>query len=82
MANIESAEEKKKERDVEMEITWGVGLKEKTQQLVDEKLKAPQTPFEALLEKKRQKKKMRKEEKMKKKKEENKVNMFCFINKC
>uniref|UniRef100_A0A1B6D9T8 Uncharacterized protein n=1 Tax=Clastoptera arizonana TaxID=38151 RepID=A0A1B6D9T8_9HEMI len=68
LANIEDLEEKKKEQDVELEISWGVGLKEKTQKLVEEKLKTPLTPFEAMLEKKRQKKKMKKQEKLKKEK--------------
>lgn len=70
LAGIEEAEEKKKHRDVEMEITWGVGLKEKAQKFVDEKLKAPQTPFEQMLEKRKQKKKLKKEQKQKEKKEE------------
>ncbi|XP_075232806.1 ESF1 homolog [Lycorma delicatula] len=68
---LQEDEEKKKNRDVELEITWGVGLKEKTQSLVDKKLKenSELTPFEQIIEKKKEKRKKKKEEKIKKKKE-------------
>lgn len=38
LQEIEESDSKKKNRDVEMEITWGLGLKEKTQELVQKKL--------------------------------------------
>ncbi|RZF40312.1 hypothetical protein LSTR_LSTR006921 [Laodelphax striatellus] len=68
LAKIQEEDEKKKNRDVEMEITWGVGLKEKAQKMVDKKLKenVPMTPFEKMIEKKREKNKLKKKERMKK----------------
>lgn len=78
LAGIEETEEKKKHRDVEMEITWGVGLKEKARKLVDEKLKAPQTPFEEMLEKRKQKNKLKKEQKQQEKKKEGCVRYILF----
>ncbi|PSN33363.1 hypothetical protein C0J52_20286 [Blattella germanica] len=73
LQEIEESEEKRKKNDVEMEITWGVGLKEKTEKLVQKKLKEKQndlTPFEKFLEKKKEKKIQKKEEKKKKAKQE------------
>lgn len=72
LASIEEEEEKKKNRDVDLEITWGIGLKEKAEKSVKEKLNAPQTPFEEMLDKRKKKKKQKREEKMKQK-EKNKV---------
>jgi hypothetical protein len=69
LQGIEQQEEKKTFRDVEMEISWGVGLKDKTKELVQKKLKERNddlTPFEQYLRKRKEKKKHRKEEKIKK----------------
>lgn len=38
LLDIENNESKKKNRGLEMEITWGLGLKEKTEQMVKKKL--------------------------------------------
>lgn len=48
-----------------MEITWGVGLKQKTEELVKKKIQENQTltPFEQLLEKKKERRKQKKEAK-------------------
>ncbi|XP_054264673.1 ESF1 homolog [Macrosteles quadrilineatus] len=67
LASIEEEEEKKKNRDVDLEITWGIGLKEKAEKSVKEKLNAPQTPFEEMLDKRKKKKKQKREEKLKQK---------------
>ncbi|KAM3865402.1 ESF1 homolog [Diretmus argenteus] len=50
------------DKDMEMEITWVPGLKEKTEQLVKKKLEGKDklTPWEDFLEKKREKKKQKK----------------------
>jgi hypothetical protein len=68
LQGIEEQEEKKKFRDVEMEVSWGVGLKDKTEELVQKKLKERKddlTPFEQYLKKRQEKKKQKKEEKKK-----------------
>ena len=59
-----------------MEISWGVGLKEKTEKLVKDKLEAEEnkklTPWEEMIEKQKEKKKKRKyEKKVKEKREKN-----------
>jgi len=64
--SLEDTQKKKKDKDVEMEITWGVGLKKKTEGLVKKKLEESEaknlTPWEEILEKKREKKKQRRKE--------------------
>ncbi|XP_077290002.1 ESF1 homolog [Arctopsyche grandis] len=68
LQEIGETEKKKKNRDVEMEITWGLGLKEKTQELVKKKLNKgdKMTPFEEMVEKQKEKKKAKKLERKKK----------------
>lgn len=67
--SIEEAEEKKKNKDVELELTWQLGIKENSEKLVKEKerLKKQEslTPFEKYLEKRKEKKKTKREEKKK-----------------
>ncbi|XP_014218188.1 ESF1 homolog [Copidosoma floridanum] len=67
--SIEEAEEKKKDKDVELEVTWGLGIKEKTEQLLKEKEKIKQqeslAPFEKYLQKRKEKIKAKREEKKK-----------------
>ena len=67
MAGIAQTEEagKSKKDDVEMEISWGVGLKEKAQQLVKKKLddKGAETTWEQQLAKRREKLKAKRQEK-------------------
>ncbi|KAI5703079.1 hypothetical protein M8J75_007435 [Diaphorina citri] len=64
-------EENKKKNDVELEISWGVGLEERTKELMKEKEKNKEelTPFQQLLAKKKEKRKKKREEKEKKAKE-------------
>lgn len=64
LQGIEEQQQKKKFRDVEMEVSWGVGLKDKTEELVQKKLKERKgdlTPFEQYLQKRKEKKKQKKE---------------------
>ncbi|XP_029157183.1 ESF1 homolog [Nylanderia fulva] len=65
LKSIEEEEEAKKNKDVELEFTWGLGSKEKTEKLVKEKMKNKEefTPFEQYLEKRKAKKKAKREEK-------------------
>jgi small-conductance mechanosensitive channel len=80
LQGIEQDDEKKKFRDVEMEISWGVGLKDKTKALVQKKLeerKDDLTPFEQYLKKRKEKKKQKKEEK--RKNIQQVVTVFCDL---
>lgn len=64
LQEIESKDDKKDE--VEMEISWGVNLKQKTDELIKQKKKMQNlTPFEEYLNKKKEKKKLKKAEKIK-----------------
>ncbi|XP_015587360.1 ESF1 homolog [Cephus cinctus] len=67
LKSIEEQEEAKKKEKVELEFTWGLGMKEKTEKLVKEKLMKDKnlTPFEQFLEKRKAKKKAKKDEKKK-----------------
>ncbi|XP_047533514.1 ESF1 homolog [Vanessa atalanta] len=63
LENIEKKEEKKQNKDMEMEITWGLGVKDKADELVKKKINEVDknlTPFEQLLQKRKEKKKERK----------------------
>lgn len=67
LKTIEEEEEAKKNKDVELEFTWGIGTKEKAEKLVKESMKNKEglTPFEQYLEKRKAKKKAKKEERKK-----------------
>ncbi|XP_071553179.1 ESF1 homolog [Temnothorax nylanderi] len=67
LKNIEEEEEAKKNKDVELEFSWGLGTKEKVEKLVKERMKNKEelTPFEQYLEKRKAKKKAKKEERKK-----------------
>ncbi|CAF4881715.1 unnamed protein product [Pieris macdunnoughi] len=63
LEDIEKKEDKKQNKDMEMEITWGLGLKDKAEELVKKKMSEENkdlTPFEKLLQKRKEKKKQRK----------------------
>ncbi|XP_072949110.1 ESF1 homolog [Epargyreus clarus] len=63
LQDIESKEDKKRNKDMEMEITWGLGVKDKAEELVKKKINEENknlTPFEKLLQKRKEKKKQRK----------------------
>lgn len=66
LQGIEQAE-KDKHEDVQMEITWGVNLKENAEKLVKKKLEdiEEKTPFQEYLNKRKEKKKAKREEKKK-----------------
>lgn len=70
LLNIEEEEEKKKNRGVEMEVTWGVGQKGKSQKLVKQKMKEgvarELTPFQQMMEKGKEKKRLKREAREKK----------------
>jgi hypothetical protein len=40
LEDIEKKEDKKRNKDMEMEITWGLGIKDKAEELVKKKLNA------------------------------------------
>lgn len=74
LRSIEEEEEKaKKKDDVELEVTWNTGAKEKVEKLVEEKQKSNEelTPFEQYLEKRKAKKKAKREEKKRKEEQNN-----------
>lgn len=62
---IEEEEEAKKNKDIGLEFTWGLGAKEKTEKLDKESMKEELTPFEQYLEKRKAKKKAKREERKK-----------------
>lgn len=63
LQDIESKEKSEKDKDVEMEISWGINLKNKTEKLVKDKSNQDMTPFEQYLEKKKEKRKEKKKQK-------------------
>ncbi|KAG5309929.1 ESF1 protein, partial [Acromyrmex insinuator] len=67
LKTIEEEEEAKKNKDVELEFSWGLGTKEKAEKLVKERMKNKEelTPFEQYLEKRKAKRKAKKEERKK-----------------
>lgn len=69
LATIAQSEEasKKNKGDVEMEISWGVGLQTKAEEMVKKKMaeKALETPWEQQLAKRREKRKAQRQEKKK-----------------
>ncbi|KAJ0176720.1 hypothetical protein K1T71_007899 [Dendrolimus kikuchii] len=66
LEDIEKKEEKKHNKDMEMEITWGLGIKDKAEELLKKKMNEDTeqlTPFEKLLKKRKEKKKLKKKNK-------------------
>ncbi|KYN00396.1 PREDICTED: ESF1 homolog [Cyphomyrmex costatus] len=74
LKTIEEEEEAKKNKDVELEFSWGLDIKEKTEKFVKENMKNKEelTPFEQYLEKRKAKKKAKREERKKLKEESQK----------
>ncbi|XP_025197717.1 ESF1 homolog [Melanaphis sacchari] len=72
LQNIQDEEEKKANKDSELEISWGIGLQEKVQKSVDEKSKKNLTPFQKMMEKKKER--MREKQKLKKEMNKTKDN--------
>ncbi|XP_012056796.1 PREDICTED: LOW QUALITY PROTEIN: ESF1 homolog [Atta cephalotes] len=74
LKTIEEEEEAKKNKDVELEFSWGLGTKEKVEKLVQERMKNKEelTPFEQYLEKRKAKRKAKREERKKSKEESQK----------
>lgn len=65
LQGIEEKEKSKNEKDVELEISWGIDLKDKTDKLVKEKQgnSKNMTPFQKYIEKRKEKRKERKQKK-------------------
>lgn len=65
LQQIEAKEEEKKKNDVQMEVSWGIGLKEKTDKLVKQKIaeKEDKTPFQQYLDKRKEKRKEKRDKK-------------------
>ncbi|XP_066145362.1 ESF1 homolog [Euwallacea fornicatus] len=76
LEDIHEKEEEKHSKDLGMEISWGVSLKEKTDKLMKERLEQSEekSPFQKYLDKRKEK---RKEKKMKK--TSNKEDSYCDI---
>ncbi|CAH0560192.1 unnamed protein product [Brassicogethes aeneus] len=68
LQDIEDKEFEKKNKDIQMEVTWGLGLKEETEKMVKKKLeqKEEKTPFQQFLDKKKEKRKEKREQRKKK----------------
>ncbi|KAJ8731487.1 hypothetical protein PYW07_004651 [Mythimna separata] len=63
LEDIEKKDDKKSNKDMEMEISWGIGIKDKAEELVKKKINAETkelTPFEKLIQKRKEKKKQKK----------------------
>ncbi|XP_026327429.1 ESF1 homolog [Hyposmocoma kahamanoa] len=68
LEDIEKKEDKKNNKDMEMEITWGLGIKDKAEELVKKKMNEDDkdlTPFEKILKKRKEKQKQKKLQKQK-----------------
>ncbi|XP_050428510.1 ESF1 homolog [Adelges cooleyi] len=68
LQTIQDEEEKKNNKDMELEISWGIGTQDKVQKTVEEKSKKNLTPFQKMMEKKKEK--MREKQKLKKESKE------------
>ncbi|KAI4462908.1 hypothetical protein MML48_4g00017144 [Holotrichia oblita] len=73
LSEIESKENEKKEKDVEMEISWGIDLQKKTDKLIKQKQleSEDKTPFQLYLDKRKEKLKAKREEKKQKSQDAN-----------
>lgn len=67
LQSIEEKEKEKNQKDVELEISWGIDLKDKTEKLVKQKHSNSKdsTPFQKYLEKRKEKRKEKRERKKK-----------------
>lgn len=70
LQSIQEEEEKKANKDTELEISWGIGAEEKIQKTVDKKSKKNLTPFQKMMEKKKER--IREKQKLKKETNEKK----------
>lgn len=64
LQDIERKEEEKNNKEIEMEISWGINHKEKTTKLVKKKIeeREDKTPFQQFLDKRKEKRKVKREE--------------------
>ncbi|XP_018563697.1 ESF1 homolog [Anoplophora glabripennis] len=65
LQDIEKKEKSKNRKDMEMEISWGIDLKQKTEKLIKENMSKgdEKSPFEQYLKKRREKKREKREQK-------------------
>ncbi|XP_023012251.2 ESF1 homolog [Leptinotarsa decemlineata] len=82
LMDIEDKEKAKKNKDVEMEISWGIDLKEKTEELVKKKQNNSEdkTPFEKYLDKRKEKRKEKRSKKKTEMKDDNDSDMPSDID--
>jgi len=67
LREIEESEKKKDDNDVHLEITWGMGLKEKAESLIKDKMNKKEiTPWQQYIIQKKEKKRQKREEKKEK----------------
>lgn len=68
LQSIEEKDKSKTEKDVELEISWGIDLKEKTEKLAKERQSNSEgtTPFQKYLEKRKERRKEKRQQKKKK----------------
>lgn len=62
LQEIEEKEQEKKNKEIEMEVSWGIDLKDKTEKLVKKKIEDEEekTPFQKYLDKRKEKRKEKK----------------------
>lgn len=65
LAEIEKSSEEKNKKDVEMEVTWELNVKDKSEKLVKKKIEdgVDKTPFQQYLDKRKEKRKLKKKDK-------------------
>jgi hypothetical protein len=63
LQEIEDKEQEKKNREIEMEVSWGIDLKDKTEKLVKKIEDEGKTPFQKYLDKRKEKRKERRQKK-------------------
>jgi hypothetical protein len=66
LEDIKKKEDEKKQRQIEMEFSWGIGMDKKSVENENADQEVELTPFEKILDKKKQKKKAKKEARKKK----------------
>lgn len=77
LSELEKSEDSKKNKDIEMEVTWDLNVKDKTEKLVKKKLEdnTEKTPFQQYLDKRKEKRREKRVEKKNKfNKDENTEN--------
>ncbi|RZC41771.1 NUC153 domain containing protein [Asbolus verrucosus] len=65
LQEIEQKEQNKKNREIEMEVSWGIDLKDKAEKLVKQKMEKSEdkTPFQKYIDKRKEKRKEKRKQK-------------------